>query len=68
MDFNEFFEKLAYGEATQHMNQKAKYKLANFLAHGYEIDCTNKMTVITRNDDTLLIGGDGQMYKVQKVS
>tara|TARA_R110002096_G_C14246085_1_gene693299 strand:+ start:443 stop:649 length:207 start_codon:yes stop_codon:yes gene_type:complete len=67
LDFDEFFEKLAYGEATQHMSQKAKYKLANLMTHGYEIEHTHKMTVITRRGESLMVGSDGQLYRVQKV-
>jgi hypothetical protein len=66
MDYDEFFEKLLYGEAVNHMNEKGKYKLANWLAHGFEIKTTRKMTVIERGDETLLIDGEGNIYDAKK--
>ena len=64
MDFKEFFETMIYKEATHDMDAKAQCKLANWMAHGYEIQHTRQtVTVIERKDDLLMIGRDGKIWK-----
>jgi hypothetical protein len=33
MEFNEFFDQMAYQQATKGMNEKARYKISNLMAH-----------------------------------
>ncbi len=58
--------KQLYRKVTSRMNAKARYKLANWLAHGYELQGNVLMTVVVRNDEYLLIDKHGNLWKAQK--
>ena len=60
------FDKVLYDEAVHGMNDKARYKLKNFMAHGYEIQPTVHVTVIIRNNSTIMIDKNGDMWKAVK--
>ena len=64
---NKTDEHFVYSEATQGMSNKAKYKLANWLAHGYVITPDIKLTIITRSGKQLAIDKNGSMYSIEKV-
>ena len=59
-DINEL---LKYGEAINSMSKKAEYKLANFMAHGYDIDSTKLVTVIIKGKDLIVIDNEGNLIK-----
>ena len=48
MNFDQFFEQLVYKKATRNMNEKARYKLANYMAHGYEIEIASDLIMLHR--------------------
>ena len=58
----------AYSKATDGMNDKATYKLANWLAHGYEITDTREVVILERKDQTLMLGKDGSIWIATKAS
>ena len=56
-----------YEQATTGMNERARYKLANYMAHGYELVNVTKVTFLKRGENNLMINDDGQMHLAKKV-
>lgn len=56
-------EQEAYDIAMKGKGKKAAYKLANYMAHGYEIEATKKVTVLVNKDRVLVLDNDGNTIK-----
>lgn len=65
-----------YQAAISSMNEKAKYKLANYMAHGYKITIPNLVgssgvfeggaTMIERGDNVLYISSIGGVFRMER--
>lgn len=58
-------EQKIYDEAVKDMNDQGRYKLANYMAHGYDIASDISMTILKRQDKIIAIDKDGQLYVLQ---
>jgi hypothetical protein len=52
-----------YGESVEGYSDKAIYKIANLMAHGYELDKPEKVTLLSRNNDAIIVMANGDVYK-----
>ena len=62
---------MQYTEVVNHLNDKARYKLSNMMAHGYEIktaiyDRLGCNVIIERGDKLYMINEVGDVYQMQK--
>lgn len=55
-----------YAEAVKGMRRKARFKLANYMAHGFEIDQVSELTVICREGTYIAIDKAGNLWRMQK--
>lgn len=55
-----------YACATTGMNDKARQKLASYMAHGYELAAHPGLTLLVRDGKHIAIGKNGDLWVLQK--
>ena len=59
-------ESYTYEDFAGSCDEKARYKLANWLAHGYVIESFESYILLDRKDQQLMLSPDGRIWKVQE--
>ena len=66
MKFDGFFEKIAYSEARKGMNAKSRFRLANWVKHGFEIEATKEVSFLERGEQIIILDKDGNIWTAKK--